>query len=115
MKIKESIDKKKVDAVKNCQKQLVEAIIELCRESGNDPDIELKRSMIIHTTKVRTYKKEFKGYDTETILADSIFWGSSVPYFLLMWAGNCVVSSSFLSIDSLCIVYEEMKNVLRKL
>jgi hypothetical protein len=93
----------------------VEAIIELCRESGIEPDIKFTRPMIIHTTKVRTYRKEFRGYDTETILADSISWGESVPYFLLMWAGNAVKSSTWLSLDSLCIIYEEMKNVLRKL
>lgn len=113
MKIKE-IKEKYENAVENCRKKMVESIIELCRESGIDPslDIMFGKPLIIHTTKVKTYKKRFNGYETETVIADRISWCPDHPNtFHLGWQGNYCKASFQLTLDQLSIVYSEMAQI----
>lgn len=93
------------------------AIIALCKETGIDPsvDIQFTQTLIIHTTKTKKRNGRFLCYETETILADRISWNPEHDFFMLGWAGDYVRSSHFLTLDALSIVFNEMKNVIRKL
>ena len=114
MKITKEIKKKYENAVENCRKEMVESIIELCRESGIDPSIDIMfgKPLIIHTTKVKTDKKRFNRYETETVIADRISWCPDHPYtFHLGWQGTYCKSSHQLTLDQLSIVYSEMVQI----
>lgn len=117
MKIKKSIADKYDWGIEKCRWATVCSIIALCKETGIDPsvDIQFTQMLMIHTTKTKKRNGKFVCFETETILADSISWNPEHDFFMLGFAGNYVKSSHFLTLDALCIVFEEMKNVLRKL
>ena len=117
MKIKKSIADKYNWGIEKCRWATVCSIIALCKETGIDPsvDIQFTQTLIIHTTKTKKRNGRFLCYETETILADRISWNPEQDFFMLGWAGDYVRSSHFLTLDALSIVFNEMKNVIRKL
>ena len=117
MKIKKSIADKFEWGIEKCRLATVCSIIALCKETGIDPtiDIQFTQTLIIHTTKTKKRNGKFVRFETETILADRISWNPEQDFFMLGWAGDYIRSSHFLTLDALCTVFNEMKNVLRKL
>ena len=101
-----------------CRNRLVKSIIDLCRETGIDSsiDIQFTQILILHTTKAKTYKDKFQGYDTETTICDRISWGSDqCSFFMIGLNGQYMKSSHYLTLDNLVCIYNEMLNVLKKL
>lgn len=117
MKIKKSITDQYDCGIKKCRLAIVRSIIALCKETGIDPSfyIQFTQTLMINTTKTKKHNGKFICFETETILADRISWNPEQDFFMLGFAGDYVKSSHFLTLDALCIVFEEMKNVLRKL
>ena len=117
MKIKKSITDKYNCGIGKCRMAIIRSIIALCKETGIDPsvDIQFTQMLMIHTTKAKKRNGKFICFETETILADRISWSTRYDFFVLGFADGYVKSSDFLTLDALCIVFEEMKNVIRKL
>lgn len=117
MKIKKSIKQQHDWGLEKCRWALTSAIIEMCKESGIDSsiDIQFTQMVMIHTTKTVNRRGHFSHFETETILADRISWNENHKFFMIGIADHYCKSSDFLTIDALCIIYEEMRNVLRKL
>ena len=117
MKIKKSIIDKVQWNVEKCKWEILCAIIALCKETGIDPsvDIQFTRPLIVHTTKAKMRNGYAICYETETILADRISWNPDQDFFMLGWQGNYTQSSMFLTLDAMRAVFEEMRNVVKKL
>jgi hypothetical protein len=116
MKIKKEIKKKYSWEIEKFRFEMTSLIITACKETGIDHsiDIQFTQMLMLHTTKVVKRKGEFSHFETETILADRISWSPHHDFFILGFADKYVKSSDFLSLDGLCCVFEEMKNVLQK-
>lgn len=117
MKIKKSIKDKFEWGMEKFRWSATGSIIALCKETGIDPsiDIQFTKTLIIHTTKAVTRNGRFSHYETQTILASSISWSPEHDFFMVKQGSEYCLSSDFMTLDALCIIFEEMKNVLRKL
>ena len=117
MEIKKEIKKKYSWEIEKFRFEMTALIISACKETGIDHsiDIQFTQMLMLHTTKAVKRNGEFSYFDTETILADRISWNPQHDFFMLGFAGKYKKLSDYLSLDGLCCVFEEMKNVLRKM
>lgn len=116
MKIKREINGKFNWGVEKARWAFSCSVIALCKESGIDSsvDIQFTRTLVINTTKT-VVRNSKVCYETSTILADAISWSQEHDFFSLKYHGEFIASSHFLSLDALCDVFKEMKNVIRAL
>ena len=117
MKIKKGINQKYSLEIDKFRFEMTCLIIAACKETGIDHsvDIQFTQMLMLHTTKAVKHNGGFSHFETETILADRISWNPQQDFFMLGFAGKYVKSSHYLSLDGLCCIFEEIKNVLRKL
>lgn len=119
MRTRKSIDNAYKTATEGFRKEMVGLILALCKQTGINPsiDIQFTNVLFIHTTE--PFKKNgvglVKGITTHTLVTDSLHWHPEHGFFMLKWQGHACQSSDFLTLDTLVVVYEEMKRVLAKL
>ena len=112
MKIKPSVNKNVTEAVKNCREVLVNETIGLLKQMRAEPgqDVLLGKALFLY---------QHKGNTTETVVCDRISYceNRSGNGYYLVWHEDMDVptmSDMFLTLDSLRIVYEEVRRVVRE-
>lgn len=107
MKINPKINKRVNESVAECRKVLVDAIIELLKSIGAERGEEVSLGKML-------FMFQSKGNTTETIICDMIAYEDrcSNPYLIVSQGDSCH-SSSFLSIDSLLLIFDAVKAVVR--
>lgn len=107
MKINPKINKRVNESVAECRKVLVNATIELLKSIGAERggDVSLGEMLFMFQS---------KGNTTETIICDMIAYEDrcSNPYLIVSQGDSCH-SSCFLSIDSLLVIFDAVKAVVR--
>lgn len=107
MKINPKINKRVNESVAECRKVLTDAIIELLKSIGveNRQDVSLGKMLFMYQS---------KGNTTETIICDMIAYEDRCcnPYLIVSQDDSCH-SSYFLSIDSLLVIFDAVKAVVR--
>lgn len=107
MKINPKINKRVNESVAECRKVLVDAIIELLKSIGAErgEEVSLGKMLFMFQSKDNT---------TETIICDMIAYEDrcSNPYLIVSQDDSCH-SSPFLSIDSLLLIFDTVKAVVR--
>ena len=107
MKINSKINKRVNESVAECHKVLTDAIIELLKSIGaeNGQDVSLGKMLFMYQS---------KGNTTETIICNMIAYEErgSNP-FLIVRQGDSYYGSYFMSIDSLLVVFDAVKAVVR--
>lgn len=109
MKINPKINKRVNESVAECRRVLTDAIIELLKSIGaeNGQDVSLGKMLFMYQS---------KGNTTETIICDMIAYEDiySNPYpYIVVRHDDEYHSSSFLSIDSLLVIFDAVKAVVR--
>lgn len=111
MKIKPSVNKNVTAALKNCREVLVSETIGLLKQIGVEQgqDVLFERALFLY---------QHKGNTTETIVCDRIAYvesrGGNGYYLVSMGKDEYVApaSDTFMTIDSLRAVYEEVRRVV---
>lgn len=107
MKINSKINKRVNESVAECRKVLTDAIIELLKSIGaeNGQDVSFGKMLFMYQS---------KGNTTETIICNMIAYEDrcSNPY-LIVRQGDSYHSSYFMSIDSLLVIFDAVKAVVR--
>lgn len=101
-----------------CRKSLTKSIINLCRETGLDSSVPINftKTLMLHNTKVEKHRGRFFGYVDETILCDRIYWTEDREgVFLVGFNGDCNKASFQMTLNDLCIIYNELLQVLKTL
>jgi len=112
MKIKPSVNKNVKEAVKNCREVLVNETVGLLKQMRAEPgqDVLFKKALFLYQHKDNT---------TETVVCDRIAYCPSMTrsFYILSMGEDMYVpprSDIFLTLDSLRIVYEEVRRVVRE-
>ncbi len=107
MKINPKINKRVNESVAKCRRVLTDAIIEQLKSIGakNGQDVSFGKMLFMFQS---------KGNTTETIICNTIAYEDrcSNPY-LIVRQGDSYHSSDFMSIDSLLVVFNAVKAVVR--
>lgn len=107
MKIKPSVNRNVVAAVRNCREVLVEETLNLLKSigAGVGDTVLFREALFLH---------EHKGYISETVVCDRITPGDG--YYIVSMDESVYVpmrSDTFLTIDSLQRIYNEVRKVVR--
>lgn len=113
MKIKPSVNKNVTAAVKNYREVLVNETIGLLKQMRAEPgqDVLFRKTLFLYQHKDNT---------TETVVCDRISYcenRSGNGYYMVSMGEDMYVpprSDTFLTLDSLRIVYEEVRRVVRE-
>ena len=108
MKNYSKINKRVNDSMANCRKVLTESTIELLKMLGteNEQDVEFDHILFMHSS---------KGNVNETTLVDRIAYCDvrATPFYMVSCGQKFYESSSFLSIDKMFAIFEEVKRLVR--
>ena len=108
MKINPKINKRVNESVADCRKVITDATIELLKMIAEPAqDVVFDSVLIMH--------QRYNSRATETILANEIAYmdGRGGDGFYIIRMGERCRSSLFLSLDSLLLIYNEVKKVVQ--
>ena len=123
MRIRKSITKGVEDAKANLRRELTEATIALMKQIGADrgSDVMFGSMVMLTQTRITGDDEEVRSnVKTRTLLADGISYNDegrergNTPYYVLRYNGHWCTSSPYLDLAELTLVYEAMRQVVRR-
>lgn len=112
MKIKKSLTNKVKTSLQDCRKQLIWAIIELCKQIDKNESgtIAFTQPFVLSTVKMCDNYLKFNVLNM--VATNILYEPNGNQYFILEYDGTSVASSVWLSIGDLETVYNQIKKTV---
>ena len=104
------------NAMNNCKKELIRAILDLCRRTEIEGVITFTGAIILQNTQPVNRCGILHHFETKTTVCDRILWANdNVEFFMLEMGNHFSHGSAVMTIGELADVYTEMVKVVRKI